>query len=183
MVKINLIPQEYIDRLNRKVVIAKAVLAGALVVAVMVLLSGWHFSRAKRMQLRLADREAEMTVLRADVERVRAIEAEIAEVQRYLDAINRISRNRMIYTRFMQDVTSELPASMWFNDMNTTLKDTTLSMTIALMSRSPYDLAYWINHLEKDPRYADVALGAVSISEVEGARTYSAPITLKYAYK
>ncbi|MEW5905736.1 MAG: hypothetical protein AB1734_03020 [Elusimicrobiota bacterium] len=183
MVKINLIPQEYIDRLNRKVIIAKAVLAGVAVAAVLVLVSGWHFSRVKRMEGRLAEREAEMKVLKKDVERVKAIEAEIAEVQRYLDAINRISRNRMIYTRFMQDVTSELPASMWFNNMNTTLKDTTLSMTIALMSRSPYDLAYWINHLEKDPRYADVALGAVAISEAEGARTYSAPITLKYVYK
>ncbi len=183
MVKINLIPQEYIDRLNRKAVIAKAVAAGVVVAAVLVLFSGWHFSRAKRMQMRLADREAEMQVLKQDVERVRAIEAEIAEVQRYLDAINRISRNRMIYTRFMQDLTSELPASMWFANMSTTLKDTTLSMTISLMSRSPYDLAYWINHLEMDPRYADVVLGGVSISEAEGARTYSAPITFKYAYK
>ncbi|KAF0125112.1 MAG: hypothetical protein FD189_1871 [Elusimicrobia bacterium] len=183
MVKINLIPQEYIDRLNRKVVIAKAVLAGVAVAAVLVMVSGWHFTRVKRMEIRLAEREAEMAVLKTDVERVKAIEAEIAEVQRYLEAINRISRNRFIYTRFMQDVTSDLPASMWFNGMNTTLKDTTLSLTISLMSRSPYDLAYWINHLERDPRYAEVTLGAVSIAEVEGAHTYSAPINFKYMYK
>ncbi|MDT8287147.1 MAG: hypothetical protein RQ748_08575 [Elusimicrobiales bacterium] len=183
MVRINLIPQEYIDRLNRKVVIAKVALAGVAVAAVLILVSGWHFTRAKRMQIRLAEREAEMQVLKKDVERVKAIEAEIAEVQRYLDAINKISRNRLIYTRFMQDVTSELPASMWFNNFNTTLKDTTLSLTISLMSRSPYDLAYWINHLERDPRYSDVTLGAVSVAEAEGVRTYSAPINFKYEQK
>ncbi|HNT97224.1 MAG TPA: hypothetical protein PKK31_03035 [Elusimicrobiales bacterium] len=183
MVKINLIPREYLDRLNRKVIIAKAVAAALVVAVVLVLVSGWHFSRAKRMQMRLAERETEMKVLQKDVEKVRAIEAEIAEVQRYLDAIDRISRNRFIYTRFMQDVTSELPASMWFNSMNTALRDTTLSLTVSLMSRSPYDLAYWINHLEKDPRYSEVALGSISVSETEGLSVYAAPITFKYVYK
>ena len=87
MIKINLIPPEYIERINRKTVIAKAVLAGVLVAAVITLASLWQFTREKTIGFTLQKRETELAVLQKDVDQVKAIEAQIAEVQRYLNAV------------------------------------------------------------------------------------------------
>ena len=110
MIKINLIPPEYIERINRKAVIAKAVLAGVVVVSCVLLVSAWHITRAKTLESRLATLTAELVVLQKDVDQVKAIEAQIAEVQRYLESINRINRGRFTYTHFLQDLVSNLPA-------------------------------------------------------------------------
>ena len=42
MIKINLIPSEYIDKLNRRAIIAKAAAVGVVLVASIVLLSLWQ---------------------------------------------------------------------------------------------------------------------------------------------
>ena len=95
MIRINLIPPEYIERINRKAVIAKAVLAGVLFVAVISLVSVWQFTREKTVSYTLSKREAELSVLQKDVDQVKAIEGQIAAVQRYLNAINSVNKGRI----------------------------------------------------------------------------------------
>ena len=70
MIKINLIPPEYIERINRKTVVAKAVLAGVLIAAVITLASLWQFTREKTIGFILQKREAELSVLQKDVDQV-----------------------------------------------------------------------------------------------------------------
>ncbi len=181
MIRINLIPPEYIERINRKAVIAKAVLAAVVVVASLVLVSAWHITRSKTLESTLAKRDAELKVLQKDVEQVKAIEAQIAEVQRYLDSINRINKNRFIYTHFMQDITSDLPATIWFSNMNTTLDGGTIRVSAVINSNSAYDLAYWINSLETSGPYSEVGIGGISVTETDEGKRFTTPLTLRYA--
>ena len=183
MIKINLIPPEYIARIDRRAIIAKAVLAGVLVAASVAGVSAWHFGRSKGLESTLAKRTAELAVLQKDVDRVKAIEAQIAEVQRYLNSIASINKGRFIYTRFLQDLTSDLPATISFTGISTEMKGTSLKVGLSVNSNSAYDLAYWINSLETAGPYSTVVMGGISVSESDGNKRFSVPITMVYDYK
>jgi len=183
MIKINLIPPEYIERINRKTVIAKAVLAGVLVAAVITLASLWQFTREKTIGFTLQKRETELAVLQKDVDQVKAIEAQIAEVQRYLNAIASVNKGRLLYSHFLQDLTGDLPSTIWFSNVATTVRGGTLSVNVALHSRSAHDLAYWINYLETSGLYSGVEVGGIAIAEDEEGKTLSAPVTFSYSGK
>lgn len=183
MIKINLIPPEYIARINRKVLIAKVVLASVLVIAVVLMASVWHIGRSKAIESQLAKAEAEMAILQKDVDQVKAIEAQIAEVQKYLNSINSINKGRFIYTRFLQDLISDMPSTIWLNNVGTSLSGNVVSVSMGVNSNSAYDLAYWINSLETAGYYTDISIGGISVSEVESGKRLAVPITVKYTYK
>ncbi len=182
MIKINLVPPEYIEKLNNRAIIAKAVVAGVVTVALVVLVSGWHIARATAIELKMNRLQIELRALQADVDKVKAIEAQIAEVQRYLDSINGITKGRLIYTRFMQDLTVDLPGTIWFTSVNTSLNGSQLALTFAVRANSAYDLAYWINALETNPKYSDVNVTGISASDSESGRTLTTTITVRYTY-
>jgi len=182
MIKINLIPPEYIANINRRAVIAKVVLGAVLALAVMILLSGWEVTRSEALKLNMTRREAELKRLQSDVEKVKTIETQITEVQRYLDAISRVAKGRLIYTKFLQETAGGLPATIWFNSIVTALAGDTMTVTFGVHSRSAYDLANWINALETTPGYSGVnLLGGITISEDEAGKLFVTQVTLKYA--
>ena len=183
MIKINLIPPEYIERINRNAIIAKVVLAAVLVAASVAGVSAWHFGRSKGLESTLETRTAELSVLQQDVDRVKAIEAQIAEVQRYLNSINSINKGRFIYARFMQDLVSDLPSTIWFTSVGTTLVGNTVKVSLAVNSNSAYDLAYWINSLETSGPYSGVGMGGISVSETESGKRFTVPMVLEYTYR
>lgn len=183
MIKINLIPVEYIEKLDKRAILAKGILIAVLAVAVVFVISGWYFNKAMALESKASQLETELKGLQGDVEKAKAIEAQIAEVQRYLNSIASITRGRMIYPYFMQDLLANLPGTIWFGGIGTTLKSGTLSVTLPVSSRSTYDLAYWINHLETDPRYAEVTLGPINVSESAEGKTLSTGVTMKYTPK
>jgi Tfp pilus assembly protein PilN len=183
MIRINLIPPEYIANINRRAVIAKAVLGGVLMLAAVVMLSLWQITRAESLKTTMAQREKQLSLLQGDVEKVNAIAAEIAEVQRYLDAITRIAKGRFIYTKFLQDTARNLPATIWFTSINTSLSGDVMMVSFAVSSRSSYDLAYWLNALETNSDYSNVTLGSISISEGESGKVLTTQLSLRYVYK
>ena len=183
MIRINLIPPEYIAKIDRKVVIAKVALAVVVVAASVLMASLWHIGRSKSIEMKLSDLEAKMRVLQKDVDRVKEIEKQIAEVQKYLDSINSINKGRFVYTRFLQAIVSDLPATLWFGNLNTTLSGSIVTISLTLNSNSAYDLAYWINSLETSGPYKDVTIGAITVSETDLGKKFSMPLTLKYENK
>lgn len=183
MIKINLIPAENIEQLNKRAVIAKSVLAGISVIVIVALVSVVQITRAKRLESVLKIREAELKSLQQEIESVKAIEGQIAEVERYLGAINKITKNKLIYTVFLQDLMDDLPGTIWFSNLTTNSKENILSLNITATSMSAYDLAYWINAIEINPKYSEMELGAISITETESGKTLGFPLRLKYTYK
>jgi len=147
------------------------------------MLSVWQMTRAKRTESTLAKRTEELKVLQRDVDQVKAIEAQIAEVQRYLDSIYSINKGRFVYTHFLQDLVSDLPATIWFGSINTAQSGTTLKVSLAVNSNSAYDLAYWINSLETSGPYSEVGMGSISVSETETGKRFTVPIVVTYVYR
>ncbi len=181
MIRINLIPPEYVEKLDRRAIIAKTAVAGVAVVAVITLASIWHFTEKTTSEMKMRRLQTELKSLEGDVAKVKAIEAEIAEVNRYLASINSITQGRLVYPHFMLDIVSDMPGTIWLGGITTTLSGSTLSLTIPVNSRSAYDLAYWINRLETDTaRYSDVSVNAISAAESDSGRTFTTTISMKY---
>ncbi|MCG2725388.1 MAG: hypothetical protein L6420_03855 [Elusimicrobia bacterium] len=183
MIKINLIPPEYIDKINRKILVARVILIAIAVIACIAFVSGYHATKAGKLDILLVQREKELKNLQKDLQKVNDIEAQISEVQKYLDAINQITKTRFIYTHFMQDLLVDLPETIWFSGIVTDLKANVLSLNFALESRSAYDLAYWVNFLESDEKYSKVEMGSLAIKKSEEGDTFSTPLKAEYAYK
>ncbi|MBU2530341.1 MAG: hypothetical protein KKD35_04810 [Elusimicrobia bacterium] len=183
MIKINLIPAEYIDKMNHKMMVAKVVLAAIVIVACVAFVSIWHATKATNLDALLVKRKVEIKYLQKDLEKVNAIEARISEVERYLSAIGQITKTRFIYTHFMQDLLVDLPETIWFTSIKTGLKGNVLDLSFALNSRSAYDLAYWVNLLESSEKYSEVEMGAFSIKKSDEGDTFTSPIKAKYTLK
>ncbi len=183
MIKINLIPAEYIEKINRKIIIAKVVLAAIAVIACVAFVSVYHVTKAKNLETLLVKREKELKSLQKDLKKINTIEAQISEMERYLNAIDQITKTRFVYTHFMQDLLVDLPETIWFTKIKTTLKGNVLDLNFSLQSRSAYDLAYWVNLLESDKKYSEIEMGAFTIKKSEEGDTFSAPIKAKYALK
>lgn len=181
MIKINLIPPEYVEKLNRRAMIAKAVAAGVVIASVLTLASIWHFTERTASEIRMRRLQVELNNLQADVTRAKAIETEIAEVNRYLASIGSITQGRLVYPHFMLDIISDMPGTIWLGGITTSLSGPSMSVTFPVNSRSVYDLAYWINALETDTaRYSEVVVSGIAGAESEGGKTFTTSITLKY---
>jgi hypothetical protein len=181
MIKINLIPPEYVEKLNRRAIIAKAVATGVVIAAVVTLASIWHFTEKTTSEIKMRRLQVELNNLQADVTRAKAIEAEIAEVNRYLSSIGSITQGRLVYPRFMLDIVSGMPGTIWLGGITTTLSGSTLSATFPVNSRSAYDLAYWINALETNTaRYSEVTVSAIAVADSESGKTFTTTIAVRY---
>ena len=63
MIKINLIPPEYVEKLDKKAMLAKAILIGVLGVAVVFVISGWYFNKAMALETRAKQLEDRKSVV------------------------------------------------------------------------------------------------------------------------
>lgn len=171
------------ERLDRKAIVAKGIFIGVISVSLVFLFSAWYFNKARKLEARAGALEIELKNLQGDVDKAKAIEGQIAEVQRYLNSIGSITRGRFLYSHFMQDLLVNLPGTIWFTSIGTTSKGETLSVTLPVSSRSTYDLAYWVNALETDPKYAEVTLGAITVTDDETGKTLTTSVAMKYTYK
>ena len=80
-------------------------------------------------------------------------------------------------------VKSDLPATLWFNNVSTALSGNVVSVTMTLNANSAYDLAYWINSLEVSGPYRDVTVGAIAVTDTEMGKKFTLPLSMKYDYK
>ncbi|MFH1619147.1 MAG: PilN domain-containing protein [bacterium] len=181
MIKINLVPQEFLAKQKQQHRILQAVAAGILVISLLSMISFWHMSRATRIEAVLKQKEARLKQLQEVLNQVKALESEGAAVKAHLDAINALGKIRLIYTKFLQDFAKTIPGSVWFTALRTSARDSnTVDFNISGMSRSTEDLAGWLHTLETSGSYSGVELGGINITAGPTGKTLSFPIKAVY---
>ncbi len=183
MIKINLTPKEYLDKLERSILIAKIILAGIAAFIIVLSLSVWLFTKAMAIEIELSSKMLEYNSLKEDVKKAEEIKSQINEINNYISAIDKITKGRYIYVAFMQDVNNNLPDTMWFTGIETKGSGESLQVNTNLFSNSLYDIAWWISFLEKNERMQNINVGNISVSEGEETNIYSLPIGFSYIYK
>ncbi len=183
MIKINLTPKEYIDRMERSILIAKIALGGFVFAGIILSLSIWQFTRATALEIELSSKNLEYNNLKEDVKKAEEIKAQINEINNYISAIEKITKGRYLYVAFMQDLNNNLPETMWFTGVQTKGSGENLQVNINLNSNSLYDVAWWISFLEKNERTKDISVGNINVSEGAQTNVYSLPLGFSYAYR
>lgn len=183
MIKINLTPKEYLDKLDRSILIAKISLVGFAAFVMLVSISVWLFTKAAAIEIELSSKTLEYNSLREDVKKAEEIKNQINEINNYISAIDKITKGRYIYVAFMQDISNNLPETMWFSGIETKGSGENLQVNVNLFSNSLYDVAWWISFLEKNERIQNINVGNISVSEGQEANIYSLPLGFSYIYK
>ncbi|MCX5783058.1 MAG: hypothetical protein NTW04_01225 [Elusimicrobia bacterium] len=174
-VRINLIPQEIIDKQKQKIASSRAVAAGAIVALCFIIFTGFHISSALRAEAKFRQRQIKLKDIQAKVEKVKQLEAVKTAAYAHLEAINDIMRKRFHYAQFLMEIAASMTSTMWFASVNANTKpDGAIDFSVSALAKSAEDVAGWLNVLETNPKFANPVLGPISAnSDGAGGKTHS----------
>lgn len=178
MIKINLIPRSYVEKIYSSFLIAKIVFGLILVLIIVAVFSVYHYKKFIFLNDYLTHIKIEQNQLQKEIEEAKKIEKDIEEINNYVAAFEKINKNRFVYVAFMQDIINNLPQTMWFNGIDTRTRLDGIEVTINLNSNTLEDLLWWYAFLEKNPRFSDVKITDINYNN----SYYNTQMSLKYNY-
>lgn len=183
MIRINLVPQEILDRELQRQRAAQAGVAGCLALVVVLGASLAHWSRAGRLERHLAERLKELDRLKVIVAEVEQLESTANAVKARLAVITELVKGRPLYPYFMADFARTLPPGVWLSSLGTSDKGgNQLGVNAAALASSSEDVSAWLRTLERSGKFQEPALSAVSISDRDGTKVHSFSITTTYKH-
>ena len=147
-----------------------------------LLLAGGYWFLNKRT---LANRQEQVTVRKAEAQKLEAIIAEVEQFQRRkdslqsrIDLINQLKKNQKGPVRIMDRVSQDLPDLVWLDKMSVT------GGRISLNGRglNPNAIANFVDNIKNDPYFEEPELGAVN--EMSAAPVvYSFDMSFAFSYE
>ncbi len=179
MIKINLAPRRYVERIYSKIYIAKLAFVFFIFISLLSMISIFKYTRLKTLEIEYAALEQEKKYLDKDIERSKKVEEEINQINNYVSSVEKLSKNRFLYPVFLQDIVNNLPETMWFNGVDTRTRGECLDVNINLNSNSLEDLLWWQAYLKNgSKRYSELKINAINYN----GNFYNTQISFKYCY-
>ena len=182
MIRINLIPQEYLEHQEKRTQAAR-VAGGVVVAAVFFLgLTAMHIESAVRTEKELRVKETELKERSKTVAIVNELESSRNALKAHLDALNGLLSSRYYYPQFMRDITRDLSPTLWFAAVSTQLKDGgKIDFAFNCSARSGEDVAAWLSRLEAGAEYSGIAVGPIAMSGGRDGQVLSLSVKGTYA--
>ena len=179
MIKVNLIPPEYLVRQKQRLQYMR-IAGGASVIVVLFLgLSVMHIKSALSAEKLLVLKQAELKSYEAKVNKVKELEAVRAAASAHLEALNGLIVVRYYYPLLMADLIKNLAPTVWLTSITTTLKeDGKIDFTINANARSGDDIPAWLAQLENDRQFSNVSMGPLSVG---GDKSFTFQLSASYA--
>lgn len=174
MIRINLLPQD--DRKTRRKISLPTVSGGAVMwtAIVAVVYVGTVFSISALQQRKLNDLEHKITEAKEESARlapqlakIRKLTREREEVNKRLNIIATLDRDRYLRTQIMNDVALQLPRNMWLTRLT---EQGGTSVSLEGITFSNFTIADFMNNLEKSEKFTQVSLKVAEEGEIEGHR-------------
>lgn len=179
MIKINLTPRSYVDKIYSSIFIAKIAFGFVLLILVLGVLSFMRYATLKGLEIDYSSLEQEYKNLNEKVAQSKNIETKIKEINNYISAVEKLNKNRFIYVAFIQDIINNLPDTLWFGGIDTKTRGDYLEVSINLNSNSLEDLLWWYAFLENGSlRYSDIKISAINFN----GSYYNTQLTFSYKY-
>jgi Tfp pilus assembly protein PilN len=180
MIKVNLVPTELLAKARQRQLVLQAAVLGGLMALVLVVVSFGHWYGKHTLEITLAADEAELKRLDRVVKQVEELEKAAAAVRARLNVIEDLLLSRPFYPIFMSEFARSVPPGVRVNSMGTTTASPgTIKLAISAMANSNEDIAAWVKILEKNPKFALIELGAVTVS----GTSYNFAMTATYTSK
>jgi len=185
MIRINLIPPEYMAKQRAKVQAARLGAVGALAALLVLMVTLVHVKSTFNAEKTLKEKQRLLQTYQDKVSKVRDLEAAKAAVEGHLNAIDMLLNGRLYYTNFIKDLLKSLPSTVWFSALNTTVQPASgaIEFNVNAGARSAEDFASWYTRLESpDGNFTAPKLnGGLSINkDNQSAYTYSFSLSCSY---
>jgi len=172
MIKINLVPQEILDREIQKQRMVQVGIAAGFLFLIFAGISFKHYYRGVALAKTLAEQEEKFEKLKKIVAQVEALEQQAKAVRGRLDVMKELDRSRPLYPRFMGDLLSTFPAGVYLKSLATTSVGMKIALAMSAESVSSQDGSDWYRTLEVSEKFHGPKLGALTLSK-EGLVTFS----------
>lgn len=162
MIRINLLPSD--DRKAKRTISMPSISGGAVVwvSAAFVVYMGALFGIWALQGRTIADYDAKITAAKEESARlapqlakIRKLTQEREEVNKRLNVIASLDRDRYLRVRMLNEISMNLPANCWFTELT---EQGGTRVTLDGVTFSNYIVADLMNNLESDDRFSDVAL-------------------------
>ena len=183
MIRINLLPAEYIQTPQRK--INPAVVVGIAQVPLIVILSLVYLpkvSQNKSLKRDVEDLNSKLERYKPIIAQVESLEQAKAQLQQQSNVIQSLESERLRYPIFMDDFLKLLPSNIWLTNLNTAIQSADgMALNMDVVALDNYAIADFISNLETSGIFTDVELGAISFSQgVTGTAILNFHLTTNY---
>jgi len=169
MIKINLVPQELLDRERQQQRSIQLVMVGILVAVMVVGITYVHWRTLRMANLDLAMANKEYNDKWADVgSKLDAKRAAVAALQTRLGVITDLLKSRAVYPHFMADMAHAMPSDIWVTGITTSGGANIVKVSAQAMSSTAPGITHWIRIMQKPGEFgsfSDPAISAIGASD------------------
>lgn len=177
MIKVNLVPQELLDREVQKQRLAQGSVAAGFLAIIFLGVSFSHYYKGVALEKRLVEAEAEFKRLEAIVKQVEELEAKAKAVKSRLDVIQDLLVARAFYPRFMTELLKNLGDGVWLVSLSASGSPADLAVNMACQATGPEAATAWLRQLQASTSFKDPSIGAIVLAG-DGLVTF--PMSVRY---
>ena len=177
MIRVNLVPQEFLDRELQKQRLVQVSAAASVAAVFFLAVSASHYYTGVKLVRRQVEAEAEFKRLEAIVKQVEELEASAKAVRARLDVIQDLLTARPFYPRFMTRLLEALGEGVYLTSLAISGNPAELIVNLNCTASSPEAATAWLRSLSQSAFFKDPAMGGLSLKD-DGTVTFS--MGLKY---
>jgi len=184
VIRINLVPQEILDKARQKQFIIKGAAGGVVLILILGLVSFGQYLRLRDLQGQSAKAAEKLKKLQVLVSEVQELQKTENGIRDRLNIINGLLKNRPLYPDFMSDFARDVPGGIQVQNLTTTgggSAGATLKISVSARALSNDDIASWIGDMQNSGRFTSVVLGAVSAQGATPHQAFSFTLDATYS--
>ncbi len=172
MIRINLLPRE--ERKTRRRIALPSVSGGAVLwtgvglaayAGLILSISTLQARRLHELEGKITEAKQESARLAPQLAKIRQLTREREEVNKRLNIIATLDRDRYLRTQLMNDLAVNLPANMWLTHVT---EQGGTRVSVEGVTFSNFVIADFMNNLERSDRFSDVALKVAEEGKIDG---------------
>ncbi|MFA5138514.1 MAG: hypothetical protein WC728_04710 [Elusimicrobiota bacterium] len=145
MIRVNLVPQDILDRELQKQRLGQIGVIGVFAALLFAGVSYWHHHRKVVLEAEVATAKTELAALEKYKSMLAEATARRDKVVARRKVIEGLLSSRLVYPRFMTDISESMPKGMWLETLKTTNKtNTTLQVDADAAVLKPENAAQWL---------------------------------------
>lgn len=189
MIKINLVPQEILDKEQQRQRNIQLVLGVIIFAAFVVALTMFRLNTLRKADADLEAINNEYKTKWADIGmKLDAKKGAVDEIKRRLGVITDLLTGRSLYPNFMADMSQAMPSDVWVTNISTTRDPNSLKVNAQAISSSAPGVTRWVRTMQKPGvfgNFGEPSISAITASDdpVTNGKQYAFSINFVYTHK
>ncbi|MFH2069686.1 MAG: PilN domain-containing protein [Elusimicrobiota bacterium] len=180
MIKINLVPQEELEKEAKRKTIILLGAAGSVLVAVGMLYFLTRFAVDRTVTMKLNGLQMQLRKYQNIADEVKRLRDMADTLEKRKGVIETLMKGRLLYPQFMEEFLDLLPPAVWVTSLNTTSSANIITLNMSCMSFDKFMVADFIANLESSQKFSAIEIGNISSSGSGMQETHVFQIRCQY---